>query len=218
MRQEARQFFKDELKITDANPGPKKFEALKIMAEMIILTASRTLQGKEVRENINLRFAKLLEDLDKGFTPINFMFPNLPLPSYRRRDAAQKEISDFYMDIMAKRREGESNNEEIDMITALQGSTYKDGTPLTDRDIAHMMIAILMAGQHTSSATSSWILLHLAEDHELQEALYQEQVDLFGNPDGTLRDMTYEDTKQLPLMDACIRETLRLVSPTQLPH
>jgi hypothetical protein len=34
----------------------------------------------------------------------------------------------------------------------------------------------------------------------------------FGNPDGTFRDVTYEDTKELPLMDACIRETLRMVS------
>ena len=48
------------------------------------------------------------------------------------------------------------------MLAALQGREYKNGVALTDRDIAHMMIAILMAGQHTSSATSSWALLHLA--------------------------------------------------------
>lgn len=48
------------------------------------------------------------------------------------------------------------------MITALTGCTYKSGVELTDSDIAHMMIAILMAGQHTSSATSSWTLLHMA--------------------------------------------------------
>jgi sterol 14-demethylase len=51
----------------------------------------------------------------------------------------------------------------MDMIQALSGKEYKDGTPLTDRDIAHMMIAILMAGQHTSSATSSWSILHIAD-------------------------------------------------------
>jgi sterol 14-demethylase len=49
------------------------------------------------------------------------------------------------------------------MIAALMSSAYRDGTPLSDSDIAHMMIALLMAGQHTSSATSSWILLHLAD-------------------------------------------------------
>ena len=48
------------------------------------------------------------------------------------------------------------------MLAALQGCVYRDGTPVTDRDVAHLMIALLMAGQHTSSATSSWTLLHLA--------------------------------------------------------
>ena len=50
------------------------------------------------------------------------------------------------------------------MLAALQGCEYRDGTAVTERDVAHMMIAILMAGQHTSSATSSWTLLHLAND------------------------------------------------------
>jgi sterol 14-demethylase len=49
------------------------------------------------------------------------------------------------------------------MIAALTSSEYRDGTALSDRDVAHMMIALLMAGQHTSSATSSWTLLHLAD-------------------------------------------------------
>jgi sterol 14-demethylase len=49
------------------------------------------------------------------------------------------------------------------MIAALMQQTYRDGRSLKDHEIAHMMIALLMAGQHTSSATSSWALLHIAE-------------------------------------------------------
>nr|UYX79040.1 lanosterol 14-alpha-demethylase [Trichosporon asahii]UYX79041.1 lanosterol 14-alpha-demethylase [Trichosporon asahii]UYX79042.1 lanosterol 14-alpha-demethylase [Trichosporon asahii]UYX79043.1 lanosterol 14-alpha-demethylase [Trichosporon asahii]UYX79044.1 lanosterol 14-alpha-demethylase [Trichosporon asahii] len=206
MRGETRQYFRDHV-VTG-----KPFEVLEMMQQLIILTASRTLQGKEVRENLDIRFAKLLEDLDKGFTPVNFLFPNLPLPSYKRRDKAQKEMSDFYMSIIEKRRSGEHDHEN-DMIAALQGSVYKNGVPLSDRDISHIMIAILMAGSHTSSATSSWFLLHLAYDQELQQALYDEQVQLFGNADGSFREMTLEDTRELPLMTACIRETLRLHAP-----
>jgi sterol 14-demethylase len=49
------------------------------------------------------------------------------------------------------------------MLAALETQTYKDGRPLRQREMAHIMIALLMAGQHTSSATSSWSILHLAD-------------------------------------------------------
>lgn len=106
---ESEQFFEHELHFSPSSPGPKTFEALKIMSELIILTASRSLQGKEVRESLTSKFARDMEDLDGGFTPLNFMFPNLPLPSYRRRDKAQKAMSDFYLDIMRKRKSGETD-------------------------------------------------------------------------------------------------------------
>ncbi|WRT66152.1 uncharacterized protein IL334_003105 [Kwoniella shivajii] len=208
---ECEEFFKHDLGLSASKPSVK-VDLLKTMSEMIILTASRTLQGKEVRKHVNGKFAQYYEDLDGGFTPINFMFPNLPLPSYRRRDKAQKAMSDFYMKIIEERKKGETDH-EFDMISSLQGSVYKNGVPLTDRDISHIMIALLMAGQHTSSATSSWTLLHLADRPDIYEGLYQEQKKVFGKPDGTFAPVTYESIKELPLMDAVIRETLRMHAP-----
>ena len=208
---EAEQFFSTELDLGSGSGKPQTVELFKRMSELIILTASRTLQGKEVRQALNSRFAQLFHDLDGGFIPINFMFTNLPLPANVKRDRAQKEMSDFYRSIIEKRRTGEATTDEHDMISALIGCTYKSGVPLTDTDIAHMMIAILMAGQHTSSATSSWTLLHIADRQDIQEALWEEQKKVLGQPDGSLREPTYEDTKDMPLMDSCIRETLRMV-------
>jgi sterol 14-demethylase len=83
-----------------------QFDALKATQEITILTASRTLQGKEVRDNMDATFAQLFTDLDGGFTPLNFMFPNLPLESYRRRDRAQKKMAEFYINIVKARKEG----------------------------------------------------------------------------------------------------------------
>ncbi|KAG6841440.1 hypothetical protein C0991_011110 [Blastosporella zonata] len=188
------------------------FDVCKVLQEITILTASRTLQGKEVREGLNKSFAGLYNDLDGGFTPLNWMFPNLPLPSYRRRDLAHIKMSEFYVDIIKKRRES-GNHDEPDMIGALMEQTYRTGKPLKDHEIAHIMIALLMAGQHTSSSTGSWTLLHLAANPEIAEAIYQEQVEHFGTPDGKLRSMTYEELRALPIMDAVIRETLRMHPP-----
>lgn len=48
------------------------------------------------------------------------------------------------------------------MIAALSNQKYRNGRQLPDHEIAHIMIALLMAGQHTSSTTGSWAILHLA--------------------------------------------------------
>lgn len=122
-------------------------------------------------------------------------------------------MRNFYLDIMKKRRESGSFAEEgHDMIQALQGIVYKDGRVVTDREIAHMMIALLMAGQHTSAATTSWLLLHLGEKPDVQQALYEEQVATYGRPDGSLAPLDY-DKLQTPLLNSCVREVLRLHPP-----
>lgn len=82
------------------------FSAYKTMAELTILTAARTLQGKEIRDCMSKGFADLYHDLDHGFTPLHWMFENLPLPSYRKRDDAQRKMTDFYLSIMNRRRQG----------------------------------------------------------------------------------------------------------------
>lgn len=82
------------------------FDVTKALAEITILSASRTLQGKEVRAGLDKTFSELYNDLDGGFTPLNFLFANLPLESYRRRDRANKKMSEFYVNIIQKRRQG----------------------------------------------------------------------------------------------------------------
>lgn len=86
-----------------------KFDATDVLAQITILTASRTLQGKEVRSGLDKSFSQLYNDLDGGFTPINFLFPSLPLESYRKRDRAQAKMSKFYVDILQKRRDGNTD-------------------------------------------------------------------------------------------------------------
>ena len=82
------------------------FHVMKTLAEITILTAARTLQGKEVRGNMDKTFAQVYNDLDGGFTPMNLFFPNIPSKANRKRDRAQKTMSDFYVEIIRKRGEG----------------------------------------------------------------------------------------------------------------
>ncbi|UKZ53781.1 lanosterol 14-alpha-demethylase [Trichoderma virens] len=73
-----------------------------------------------------------------------------------------------------------------------------------------MMIALLMAGQHSSSSTSSWIMLHLAQYPQVVEDLYKEQIKVLG---ADLPPLQYEDLAKLPLHQAIVKETLRINAP-----
>ena len=183
------------------------------MAELTIYTASRSLQGKEVREKFDHTFAEYYHWLDMGFSPINFMLPWAPLPHNRRRDYAQKKMTQTYMEIIKERRsrgELSSKEGEHDMIRNLMSCVYKNGTPVPDIEVAHMMIALLMAGQHSSSSTSAWILLRLATRPDIQDELLEEQRQVLGKD---LPPLTYDDLSRLPLLNKVVKETLRIHAP-----
>lgn len=189
-------------------------EILQSQSQITIFTASRTLLGDEVREKLNTDFASLYADLDRGFTPINFVFPHLPLPHYWRRDAAQRKISALYKEVISKRRSEGDVDSQRDLIGSLMvNAIYKDGTHMSDQHIANLLIGVLMGGQHTSATTSSWALLHLGLRPDLVEALYEEQVRVCGTTGSEINPLTYESLQEMTLLNNTIKETLRLHSP-----
>ncbi|GAA5910199.1 hypothetical protein JCM6882_001770 [Rhodosporidiobolus microsporus] len=212
IRTEVRDYLSKNVYADGAKKQQAGVDAFTTSSEITILTASATLQGREVRAAMDKSFAELYHDLDGGFTPLNFVFPNLPLPSYRRRDRAQLKMREFYISILKKRRES-PEEPDLDMLTALQNQEYKTGEPLTDKQIAHIMIALLMAGQHTSAATGAWAILRLGEDQDLQRRLYDEQLEYHLDKEtNTLSPLTYENM-QTPLLMAFIKELLRMHPP-----
>lgn len=179
------------------------------MAQLTIFTASHCLQGKIVRDQFDESFADLYHDLDMGFTPINFMLPWAPLPQNRRRDMARETVAKIYRDTIAARRQNEEKDAR-DIMHHLMYSSYKNGQQVPDHEIAHMMIALLMAGQHSSSSTSTWIILRLASRPDIVEELYQEQLRVVGPADTPFQ---YEHLAKLTLHANVIKETLRMHAP-----
>ena len=43
-----------------------------------------------------------------------------------------------------------------DVLQVFMDAEYTDGRKLTDQEVGGLMVALLFAGQHTSSITSSW--------------------------------------------------------------
>ncbi|KAI1390154.1 cytochrome P450 [Hypoxylon trugodes] len=181
----------------------------KNMAEITIFTASHSLHGHEIRSKFDESLAALYHDLDMGFTPFNFMLHWAPLPWNKKRDHAQRTIAKIFMDTLQERRAAGKTDAQ-DMMWHLMNASYKNGNKVPDHEIAHMLIALLMAGQHSSSSTSSWMMLRLASRPDVMEALYREQVEALG---ADLPPLQYEDLAKLPLNQAIVKETLRIHAP-----
>lgn len=204
----------DYIKMTSSLKGEKgAVDISSAMAEITIFTAGRALQGEEVRKKLTREMAQLYHDLDMGFQPINFLLPWAPLPHNHRRDIAHAKMRAIYTDIIDKRRSlgPEELEKGSDMLWNLMRCSYKDGRAVPDKEIACMMITLLLAGQHSSSSASSWIILRLASRPDVMEELYDEQMRALGR-NGELPPLQYGDLDKLPLLQGVIKETLRVHS------
>jgi sterol 14-demethylase len=86
----------------------------------------------------------------------------------------------------------------------------EDGTPTyTPSEITGMFIAMMFAGHHTTSGTAAWTMIELLRNPDVLEAVTAELDDLFA--DG--RDVSYQALREIPLLEAAIKEALRLHPP-----
>jgi sterol 14-demethylase len=195
-----------------------------VLGELIILTSSRALMGDMVRETLHEEVAHLYHDLDKGITPLSFFFPNAPIPGHYKRDAARKEMVKLFARVIKKRRaEIEASGEtgenaskgttaggaRMDVLGLLITSKYKDGGSVTDDQIVGLLIALLFAGQHTSSITSTWCTMFLLQHPQMLDRVRSEQDRVLGGGN----EIDFDALGDMGLLHSCIKETLRHYPP-----
>ncbi|CAH0382195.1 unnamed protein product [Bemisia tabaci] len=76
-----------------------------------------------------------------------------------------------------------------------------------NRQIRDEVITILIGGQETTAGENSFALFLLALHQEVQEKLYAEMEDIFGDDS---RPPTYEDLQRMTYTECVIKETMRL--------
>ncbi|XP_010929672.1 obtusifoliol 14-alpha demethylase [Elaeis guineensis] len=178
------------------------------LEHLIILTASRCLLGREVRDKLFDDVSALFHDLDNGMRPISVIFPYLPIPAHRRRDRARARIAEIFSTIInSRKRSGQS---EDDMLQCFIESKYKDGRPTTEGEITGLLIAALFAGQHTSSITSAWTGAYLHRHKEYLSAALEEQKDILRRHGNKI---DHDILSEMDVLYRCIKEALRLHPP-----
>jgi sterol 14-demethylase len=175
--------------------------------ELTIYTSSRALLGADFRRRLSDEFARLYYDMEEGLQLLAFFAPNLPTPAFRRRDRARARLGELIANIVRERRAEGTRSD--DFLQALMDARYADGRAVTEDEMTGLLLAIMFAGHHTSGVTFAWtgILLHQFP-HVIAPLLAEQRAVL-----GDRTTVTLDDLRAMTLLEATIKEVLRLYPP-----
>jgi sterol 14-demethylase len=105
----------------------------------------------------------------------------------------------------------ESGSTEPDVLQTFIDARYKDGSRLTNDQVLGMLIAVLFAGQHTSSITSTWTgLLSIANKDRIFPNLEKEQRSVMEKHGDKI---DFDVLAEMDELHFCIKEALRMHPP-----
>ncbi len=184
-----------------------EIDLVECMKNLTINTASHCLLGKEFRYELTDEFSDIYRDLEKGVNPLAYHFPNLPLPSFIKRDKARARLQALVEHIV-KKRQLEPHKPD-DMFQSFIDAEYKDGSKLDANEITGLLTGAIFAGHHTSSGTAAWVLIELLKHPHLMRSVKNE-LDLLLGADG---EVSFQSLREMPHLENVVKEVLRLHPP-----
>ncbi|HKJ24295.1 MAG TPA: cytochrome P450, partial [Myxococcota bacterium] len=186
-----------------------EIDLLDFMSELTIYTSSACLIGKRFRESLGPEYYRVFYELEKGTDALAYVNPNLPIKAFRTRDRARRRLVALLTELFDG-REGTAAPEERELFDILLAIRNEDGSPRYPIDtITGMFISMMFAGHHTTSGTAAWTLIELLKHPAWLDRVVHELDEIYA--DG--RDVSYQALREIPLLEAGIKEALRLHPP-----
>lgn len=140
-----------------------------------------------------------------------FLWPFLFPKGLERFDAACECMRNTCVDILRKRREqgvsGDDHRRDLlDMM--LHDKDPKTGQGMTEEMIVDNVLTFLFAGQDSTAAAMASCLCYLCAHPDCKAKLLKEIDEVVGDD-----QIRWEHLSQMPYLDWCIKETMRLVPP-----
>ena len=194
-------------------PSPRggDIDLLDWFAELTIYTSSACLIGKRFREQLDGRFAALYHDLERGTDALAYVDPYADIESFRMRDAARVGLVALVQSIMDGRdAEPPPDKDDRDLLDVLMSIKDEDGSAHFSADIiTGMFISMMFAGHHTTSGTAAWTLIELLK----HPAFLAEVVEELDGLAAEGHEVSYQALREMPKLEAAIKEALRLHPP-----
>jgi sterol 14-demethylase len=185
-----------------------EIDLLDFFSELTLYTSSACLIGRQFREELTSDYFPVFYDLEKGTDAIAYVNPNLPLPVFRTRDRARRQLVEKLTGVFERRRGLKDDERELfDILLTIKNP---DGSPrYTIDQITGMFISMMFAGHHTTSGTAAWSLIELLRHPDYAKRVVDEIDGL--HESGS--DITYQALREIPVLEAGIKEALRLHPP-----
>jgi sterol 14-demethylase len=199
-----------------ANWGDEgEIDLLEWFGELTLYTSSACLIGRKFRESLNKRISEIYHDLERGTDPYAYVDYNADIESFRRRDAARAELVEFIGGILEEREANpETDKDQRDLLDVLVSLKNEDGTPMFSADtVTGMFISMMFAGHHTTQGTSAWTLLELLRHPDYMAEVVAELDDIYEDKGEGKAEYSFASMRQIPLLEAGIKEALRLHPP-----
>ena len=118
--------------------------------------------------------------------------------------SAQQETDRLVRELIAARRREDTTGRE-DVLSMLLEARDERGQRMTDDELRDEMLTMLVAGHETTATTLAWTIHHLLEHPAWLAKVRAQLSEVVGD-----RPVEPEDLERLTLLDATIKETLRL--------
>lgn len=141
--------------------------------------------------------------------PAALLLPlDLPFTPYGRYLRLCERIEARVLALAHERRAEELGHDVLSIIVRAHD---EDGGRLTDAEVVGHLSLLVMAGHETTANALTWTLLLLDQHPEIHAALHEE---LHGELRGEAP--TVEQLGRLPLLDAVVKESMRILPPTYM--
>ncbi|KAJ8552102.1 hypothetical protein K7X08_028545 [Anisodus acutangulus] len=136
--------------------------------------------------------------------------------TYKKLKDTFERVSDVWRDIINKKRKEISGKyyEGEDFADALIRNGFED------KQINALLMELYSAGTETTITTVEWTLVELLKNPKAMKRLRNEITKVVTIDEGEIMIVKESDLPNLPYLDACMKETLRLHPPAPLlfPH
>ncbi|XP_027092110.2 abscisic acid 8'-hydroxylase CYP707A1-like [Coffea arabica] len=145
--------------------------------------------------------------VDKGYNSFPTKFPGT---RYRRALQARKRLSEILSTIISERKE--QRTPEKDLLGCLLNYKDENGEVLKEDQIADNIIGVLFAAQDTTASVMTWIVKYLHDNPKLLKAVKAEQRAIYQSNTKEHCQLTWAQTREMPLTYKVILESLRIAS------